>query len=70
MSTTRHGNVLTTEPNPNRTRVWSDRTGQFKVEAEFLGMSGNKLRLHKMNGVIIEVPLEKMAPEDVNLVRK
>lgn len=58
------------KPNPARTRVWSDRTGQFKVEAEFLGMNGNKLRLHKMNGVIIEVPIEKMSHEDAAMIRK
>lgn len=58
------------KPNPARTRVWSDRTGQFKVEAEFLGMNGNKLRLHKLNGVIIEVPLEKMSPDDAHMIKR
>jgi len=33
-------------------------------------MNGNKIRLHKMNGVVIEVPLEKMAQEDVQLIRR
>ncbi|BEI84339.1 hypothetical protein CcaverHIS002_0409430 [Cutaneotrichosporon cavernicola] len=58
------------KPNPARTRVWSDRTGQFKVEAEFLGMNGNKLRLHKLNGVIIEVPMEKMSPDDTHMIKR
>ena len=50
--------------------MWNDKTGQFKVEAEYLGLNGNKIRLHKLNGVIIEVPLEKMATEDVQLIRR
>lgn len=58
------------EPTPGRTRVWSDKTGQFKVEAEYLGLNGNKIRLHKINGVIIEVPLDKMAQEDVQMIRR
>lgn len=58
------------EPNLGRVRTWKDRTGQFKVEAEFLGLVGNKIRLHKMNGVTIEVPLEKMAAEDKAYITK
>lgn len=58
------------KPNPSRTRIWSDKTGQFKVEAEFLGLNGNKIRLHKMNGVIIEVPLEKMSNEDTQMIKR
>ncbi|OAV99849.1 hypothetical protein PTTG_09264 [Puccinia triticina 1-1 BBBD Race 1] len=46
-------------------RTWRDRTGQFKVEAEFRGLQNGKIRLHKLNGVTIEVPLSKMSPEDV-----
>ena len=51
-------------PAPNRVRTWHDKSGQFKVEAEFLGFKGGKIRLHKVNGVVIEVPLAKMSPED------
>ncbi|GAA5924858.1 hypothetical protein JCM3775_005489 [Rhodotorula graminis] len=58
------------KPNLARTRVWKDRTGQFKVEAEFLGLNGQKIRLHKVNGVIIEVPLEKMSNEDATYIRQ
>lgn len=61
---------LIIEPNPARTRIWNDKTGQFKVEAEYLGLKDKKIRLHKLNGVIIEVPLEKMSNEDVQLVRR
>lgn len=58
------------KPNPQRTRTWSDRTGQFKVDAEFLGMNGDKLRLHKTNGVIIEVPIGKMSGDDAQYVKR
>ncbi|RXK37875.1 hypothetical protein M231_04874 [Tremella mesenterica] len=58
------------KPNPGRVRVWNDKTGQFKVEAEYLGMNGAKVRLHKTNGVIIEVPVEKMSNEDTQLIKR
>ncbi|TRM67650.1 hypothetical protein BD626DRAFT_626074 [Schizophyllum amplum] len=57
-------------PPPDQTRIWHDRTGQFRVEAAFLGFNGGKFRLHKVNGVIVEVPSEKMSPEDVRYVEK
>lgn len=58
------------EPEASKVRTWKDRTGQFKVEAEFLGLKDNKIRLHKLNGVIVEVPLEKMSPEDTAYLKK
>lgn len=53
------------KPSPTNTRMWTDRTGAFKVEAEFLGFNQGKIRLHKMNGVVIEVAIEKMSNGDI-----
>ncbi len=38
------------------------------MEAEFLAYANGKLRLHKVNGVVIEVPALKMSPEDLKYV--
>ncbi|KAJ7180015.1 hypothetical protein C8R43DRAFT_971374 [Mycena crocata] len=57
-------------PPPDRVRVWHDRSGQFRVDAAFLGYHNGKLRLHKTNGVIVEVPAEKMSVEDMRYVEK
>ncbi|KAG1806842.1 uncharacterized protein HD556DRAFT_1428859 [Suillus plorans] len=46
------------------------QSGQFRVEAAFLGYSNGKLRLHKVNGVVIEVPSEKMSLEDIRYVER
>ncbi|TKY87982.1 hypothetical protein EX895_003078 [Sporisorium graminicola] len=56
------------KPSPNNTRMWTDRTGTFKVEAEFLGFNQGKIRLHKMNGVVIEVAVEKMSNGDIQFL--
>lgn len=55
-------------PNEGKTRIWHDHSGQWRTEAEFLGISKGKIRLHKTNGVIIEVPPEKMSPDDVRYI--
>ncbi|RDX55445.1 hypothetical protein OH76DRAFT_1396833 [Lentinus brumalis] len=57
-------------PPPETLREWRDRTGQFRVDAAFLGFANGKLRLHKVNGVVIEVPAEKMSEEDLRYVQK
>ncbi|TFK75940.1 hypothetical protein BDN72DRAFT_831371 [Pluteus cervinus] len=57
-------------PPPDKVRTWHDRSGQFRVDAAFLGFKDGKLRLHKTNGVIVEVPSEKMSTEDMRYVEK
>ncbi|KAM0429636.1 hypothetical protein ACHAPT_006241 [Fusarium lateritium] len=53
-------------PDSSKVRTWTDRTKQFKVEAQFLGLTDDdKFLLHKMNGVKIAVPLSKMSREDL-----
>ncbi|KXN90257.1 Actin cytoskeleton-regulatory complex protein SLA1 [Leucoagaricus sp. SymC.cos] len=59
-----------TFPPAEHVRTWHDRTGQFRVDAAFLGFSNGKLRLHKINGVIVEVPSEKMSLNDMKFVEK
>ena len=58
------------KPNPSRVRTWTDRSGTFKVEAEFIGLREGKIHLHKLNGVKIAVPVAKMAVEDLEYVEK
>ena len=54
----------------SKTRTWTDRSGSFKVEAEFIGLKDGKIHLHKLNGVKIAVPVSKMAVEDLEFVEK
>ncbi|KIY73779.1 hypothetical protein CYLTODRAFT_386449 [Cylindrobasidium torrendii FP15055 ss-10] len=64
------GSVDHGRPPPDQVRVWRDRTGQFRVDAAFIGFSNGKLRLHKTNGVVVEVPQEKMSHEDMKYVQR
>ncbi|GAA5796888.1 hypothetical protein HPULCUR_002266 [Helicostylum pulchrum] len=56
------------KPDPSRVRMWTDRTGAFKVEAQFLSCANGKIRLFKTNGVKIDVPTQKMCTEDLKYV--
>lgn len=58
------------KPDISKVRTWTDRTGSFRVEAQFLGLSDDKIQLHKLNGVKISVPLSKMSEADVRYVEK
>ncbi|KAJ7799139.1 SLA1 homology domain 1, SHD1-domain-containing protein [Mycena olivaceomarginata] len=57
-------------PPRDRVRIWHDRTGQFRTDAAFLGLRNGMLRLHKTNGVIVEVPEEKISIKDLDYVEK
>lgn len=58
------------EPDPSKTRNWTDRTKTFTVEAQFIGLQDGKIHLHKVNGVKIAVPIPKMSVEDLEYVEK
>ena len=61
---------MISEPDISKTRTWTDRSGTFKVEAQFIGLKDGKIHLHKLNGVKIAVPVVKMAIEDLEYVEK
>ncbi|KAF1842665.1 uncharacterized protein K460DRAFT_377996 [Cucurbitaria berberidis CBS 394.84] len=58
------------KPNSAKIRTWTDRSGSFKVEAEFILIKDGKIHLHKVNGVKIAVPVPKMSVEDLEYVER
>lgn len=58
------------KPDPSRVRTWTDHSGSFKVDAQFIGVADGKIHLHKVNGVKIAVPVAKMSPPDLAYVEK
>ncbi|KAK4990795.1 hypothetical protein LTR66_006715 [Elasticomyces elasticus] len=57
-------------PNPAKVRTWTDRSGTFTVEAEFIGLRDEKIHLHKVNGVKIAVPISKMSVENLEYIER
>lgn len=49
-------------------RVWTDSTGQYKVEAEFVEAADGKVTLRKKDGSLAVLPLERLCEEDQGLI--
>ncbi|KAG0669513.1 cytoskeletal protein binding protein [Maudiozyma exigua] len=52
-------------PDPKKSRLWVDRSGTFKVDAQFIGCANGKIHLHKANGVKIAVAANKLSDPDL-----
>jgi len=56
-----------TEPQPEpepKSRTWTDTTGKFGVEAQFIDIKDGKVQLKKKSGSVLSVPLEKLSEGD------
>jgi hypothetical protein len=51
-------------------RIWTDTTGEFKIEATYLGLADGKVKLKKADGKEIAVPLDKLSKDDQQLVQQ
>lgn len=51
-------------------RMWTDVTGKFKIEAELVEVAGGAARLKKAGGDVISVPLARLSEEDRRLAER
>lgn len=51
-------------------RTWSDRSGEFEVEAELVVSKGGIVRLRKTDGKVISVPLRRLSDADQEFLRE
>ena len=54
----------------DESRTWTDRTGKFRIEAEFVGEADGVVTLRKEDGEEIEVPLDKLSAADKRAVEE
>lgn len=45
-------------------RMWTDASGQFQIQADFVDMAGENVRLKKSDGQLITVPLKALSVKD------
>ncbi len=50
-------------------RTWTDSTGKFRVEAEFVELKDGKVQLRKQDGKVIDVPLERLSAADQEYIK-
>jgi hypothetical protein len=48
----------------SRLRTWTDSTGKFNVEAEFLGLADGQVKLRRQDGREVTLPLARLSPAD------
>ncbi|MCE2810933.1 MAG: hypothetical protein LW850_11065 [Planctomycetaceae bacterium] len=46
---------------------WSDNTGRFKVDAQFVRIEGEQVVLKKLDGRDIKIPFDRLSPESLEL---
>ncbi len=56
--------VLLHDVSDAQTRLWTDATGKFQIEAELVTTRGGKVVLEKPDGKLVVVPIAKLSDED------
>jgi len=51
-------------------RKWRARVGDFQTEAEFVETRGDMVVLKRADGIVIQVPLEKLCEDDVRYIEQ
>ncbi|MDA1053925.1 MAG: SHD1 domain-containing protein [Planctomycetota bacterium] len=63
-------NKLASFDDTPKPRTWTDSTGKNKVEATYLGIEDNKVKLRRTDGKGIAVPLDRLSEEDQAFAKK
>ena len=58
-----------TIPSPSARRTWTDKSGQFRIEAEYIDFNGTQVTLKKSDGSTITVPLDRLSEADQKIVQ-
>lgn len=54
---------------PAHARIWTDAKTGRTIEAEFVGVTGDKVQLRRSNGRTVEVPLAQLSAADLEFVK-
>ena len=58
------------DPVPAKKRTWTDSTGKFKIEAEFVKLAAGSVTLKRNDGSEISLPLDLLAAPDQAIAKK
>ena len=53
---------------PAALRIWSNDSGKFRIEAEFVKVADGKVQLKRKNGEVITVPLDRLSKADQEFI--
>ncbi|KAA5542077.1 hypothetical protein FYK55_14805 [Roseiconus nitratireducens] len=52
------------EPSGAQSRMWSDQSGRFQIEASLVSQTATTVRLRKADGRVVDVPVDKLSLKD------
>ena len=52
------------------TRTWTDSTGKFKIEADFLEIAEGQVKLQRPDGKRVSLPLAKLSKDDQTYLKE
>lgn len=58
------------ETAPTAKRTWTDNTGKFKIEAEFVKLSGGRVTLRRDDGTEITLTLDRLSEADRRIAQQ
>ena len=50
-------------------RTWSDSSGKFSVEAEFVSYTAGKVKIRRKDGTVVELKLDRLSEEDQEWIK-
>lgn len=53
---------------PAAMRMWSDDSGKFRIEAEFVSVADGKVQLKRKDGKVITIPLDRLSKADQEFI--
>ncbi|MGA2257530.1 MAG: SUMF1/EgtB/PvdO family nonheme iron enzyme [Thermoguttaceae bacterium] len=62
--------AIAQEPSTHQLRTWTDSTGKYTIQAEFVDSKDGKVRLKKQDGKEVTIPVEKLSDADREFVRQ
>ena len=62
--------ILLTLPGAGFARTWTDVTGTYRIDAEFVDVVEGKVQLKRADGAVIAVPLEKLSDQDRDHIKR
>src|SRR5687767_7121902 len=54
----------------SKRRIWKDKSGTYEVEADFVSMAIGQVKLRKLDGKEIVVPINDLSAEDQDWIRQ
>ena len=64
------GNPFALPSDPQGLRTWTDSTGEFTIEAEFVALTDGQVKLRRKDGKVLTLPLSRLSEQDQRAAKR